>query len=84
MRLLDDYQCRSCQRVFEELADRNAPETVKCPQCGQFNPERLITGTRIDPRLGCDPAYATLGDRWVKRRDQQKKIEERRYREHGD
>lgn len=82
--LLDDFECRECKTEFEELADRNAPETVKCPQCGQLNARRLITGTRIDPRLGVDPSYSTLGDKWVKRRDQQKKIEERRKREHGD
>jgi putative FmdB family regulatory protein len=84
MLLMDDFECRSCQSVFEELADRNAPETVKCPMCGQFNATRLIAAPRLDPRMGVDPAFATMGDRWVRKRDQQKKIEERRHREHGD
>lgn len=82
--LLDDFECRHCSHVFEELAARDEPESVKCPKCGTAGATRLIACPRIDPRLGVDPAFSTMGDKWVRKRTQQKKIEERRKRDHGD
>jgi putative FmdB family regulatory protein len=82
--LLDDYSCRACGKVFEELAAHDAPETVTCPECGKNEATRLVACPRIDPRLGVDPAFSTLGDKWMRKRAQQKRIEERRHREHND
>lgn len=80
--LLSDYECQSCGAKFEELADRNHPETVKCPECGQFNATRLITGTRIDPRLGVDLAFPTMADKWARTRRQAAQIERKRKQAH--
>ena len=85
MLLLNDYEC-SCGKIFEELADPSAPEKVKCPGCCQFGTAtRLLCAPRIDPRLGVDAeSFPSMGDKWVRRRQQHQKIEERRYREHGE
>lgn len=80
--MLSDYECTACGHIFEELADRDAPETVKCEQCGQFSCKRLITGTRIDPRLGVDPSYPTLYDAWARKRKQAAAQERKRKLEH--
>lgn len=82
--LLSDYECTKCGHVFEELADRDAPETVKCEQCGQFSCKRLITGTRIDPALGADLAFPTMADAWARKHKQAAEIERKRKREHGE
>jgi putative FmdB family regulatory protein len=81
--LLSDYECKGCGHEFEELADRDNPNSVKCPLCGQFNPTRLITGTRIDPRLGLDPTgFPTMGDKWARTHRQAAQIERKRNRAH--
>jgi putative FmdB family regulatory protein len=77
--ILFDYECKSCAQVFEELVDRDSPEPVKCPSCGQFDTTRLITGTTIDPNLGLDAeSFPTMGDKWAKKREQRRRQESRR------
>lgn len=40
-----DYQCKSCQFVFERkvpLADRLVPESEPCPECGEMRVKQAI------------------------------------------
>ncbi len=78
-----DYQCKA-GHVFEEFVDRNAPEKVKCPVCGELNTTRLISAPRIDGALGLDAnSFPTMGAKWVRQRRQHQSMEERRKGEHG-
>lgn len=45
---LYDYQCRSCQHLFEQLA--RGPDDVEagvCPKCSKTGAERKISGFKI-------------------------------------
>lgn len=82
-RILFDFQCPKCTNEFEELVNTGSPETVNCPECS--TPAiKLITGTRIDSRLGVDASsYPTLGDKWARIRKQRQQIEAKRARDNG-
>jgi putative FmdB family regulatory protein len=83
--ILFDYLCTTCGDEFEELVEREHPDPVKCPTCGSSSTRRLVTGTRIDPRLGIHAdVFSTMGDKWAKKQRQRKAIEMKRRREHGD
>jgi len=84
MLVLFDHECTGCGHTFEELVDRDHPETVKCPKCDQFHVRRLITGGRIDPSLGTDPAFPTMYDAWARKHEQAAKIERKRKLSHGE
>lgn len=39
-----EYRCRRCDHIFEKIQKWNeGPETTFCPQCGEGNPEKLIS-----------------------------------------
>lgn len=77
--ILFDFRCNTCTHVFEELVNRDSPEPVKCPSCGQFDTTRQIGSFTIDPRLGLDPdSFPTMGDKWAKKREQRHRLESRR------
>jgi putative FmdB family regulatory protein len=39
-----EYQCRKCGKIFEKIQKWNeGPDTVFCPQCGEGNPEKLLS-----------------------------------------
>lgn len=81
--ILFDFECCDCGTEFEELAYRDHPDPVKCPRC-HGSSRRLITGTRIDPRLGVDAtSFPTMGDAWARKRRERAAIENKRKREHG-
>lgn len=83
-RLLFSYECRTCSQEFEELVDRDNPGTVNCLKCGSTNTHRLVTGGRIDPKLGVDAeSWPTMGDRWARIRRQRKQIEDKQARDNG-
>lgn len=83
MPILFDHECPS-GHVFEEFVSTGSPDPVKCPECSQIA-TRLITGTRLDPRLGVDAsAYPTLAAKWDRVRRQKQQIEAKRARDHGD
>lgn len=43
-----DYQCQSCDHLFELFQSINDPVKRKCPQCGKLKLQRLIgTGAAI-------------------------------------
>lgn len=82
--MMFDYQCDVCFNEFEELVDRDNPGTVKCPVCDSSKTRRLVTGTRIDPRLGVDPdSFPTMGDKWARKQRQRKATEMKRRESHG-
>lgn len=82
-RILFDFECLACSKVFEEFHNTSTPETVKC-ECGGLT-KRLIGATRIDPRLGLDPeGFPTMGDKWARTREQRTRIERQRDVSHGD
>ena len=84
MLILFDFECRSCGGQFEELADRNHPDSVKCPLCASSDVQRLIYGARIDPRLGVNAdAFPSLGAAWERKRRERMAIEKKRYERHG-
>lgn len=85
MLMMFDYLCTLCGDEFEELVDREHPDPVKCPTCGSSSTQRLITGTRIDPRLGIHAdSFPTMGDKWVRKQRQRKAIEMKRRLSHGE
>jgi putative FmdB family regulatory protein len=80
---LFDFECNACKAVFEELVHTDTPETAKC-KCGSSETTRLIGAPRIDPRLGLDPDFATMSDKWAKTRYQRAKIERKQADSHGE
>jgi putative FmdB family regulatory protein len=38
------YECKSCAHIFEDLRGLNDPNPDECPECGDSQIERLITG----------------------------------------
>ena len=84
MLILFDFECRACHGQFEELVDRDHPDQAKCPLCASSKTKRLITGTRIDPRLGLNAeAFPTVGAAWERKRRERMAIEKKRYERHG-
>lgn len=76
MRRLYEFQCNStyCQHQFDEYVAYEDIPTVKCPKCGT-DTTRHITAPRMDPRLGVDPSFPTMADKWARTRRQRAKIE---------
>ena len=67
-RILFDYECLECSKIFEELIHMGNPEAVNCPQCSSSSTKRMLSAPRIDPKLGLDPiGFPTMGDRWAKK-----------------
>lgn len=83
--MMFDFLCTLCGEEFEDLIEREHPDPVKCPLCGSSQTQRLITGTRIDPKLGVDPdSFPTMGDKWARKQRQRKAIEMKRRHANGD
>lgn len=39
-----EYQCRKCGERFEKIQKMNeGSDTVICPECGEGNPEKLLS-----------------------------------------
>jgi putative FmdB family regulatory protein len=82
-RILFDFECPHCGLSFEDFVNTSSPETVNCSECAT-PATKQITGTRIDPRLGVHAdAFSTMGDKWMKVREQRQKIEAKKVRDHG-
>jgi putative FmdB family regulatory protein len=79
MRRLYEFKCvhPECEHNFDEYVAYEDIPSVKCPECGSPT-HRLITAPRIDPRLGLDPSFPTMQDKWARVRRQRAKIESRR------
>lgn len=63
--ILFDFECPKCLAVFEELVNKEKL-THDCPECGS-EATRIISGTRIDPKLGLSSDYPTMADKWERR-----------------
>ncbi len=59
---LYDFEC-PCGTVFEELVPMSRRKKATCPQCGGTAKQK-ISSVRLDPRLGLDPGFPTMIDRW--------------------
>lgn len=67
-RILFDFECFSCSKVFEELIRTDNHDPVACTWCGSTSTKRMISAPRIDPRLGLDPdGFPTMGDKWARK-----------------
>lgn len=85
--ILYDHTCPNCGAVFEAFRQSSdSQEKVECTVCHTTDFALKHIGTpRIDPRLGTDASgFPSMGAKWVKRRKQHQRMEERRNREHGD
>ena len=49
---------------FEELCERC--DELPCPQCGE-PAKRVISGTRLDPKMGLSDDFPTMASKWEKR-----------------
>lgn len=59
-----DYKCSKCEHRFEELRKLAERKETACPKC-QSPAHQVITGVpMLDPRLGTDPAFASLSRKW--------------------
>lgn len=68
---LYDYQCNSCDSVFERLVplDR-CDETQECPQCHKES-RHILSPVHFDYRMGLDPVgNPTMGDKWARMHEQ--------------
>lgn len=81
-RRLFEFECPK-GHLFDDLWDTNTPENVECPKCSLVS-KRLISATRIDPKLGVNAsAFPTMGDRWERIRRQRTEIDNKKVRDHG-
>lgn len=79
--LLFDFRCTECALLYEVLVQSEV-KTRPCETCGGES-IRLIPTPRIDPRLGIDPAFSTMADKWARKHEQARHLDEAREREHG-
>lgn len=59
-----EYQCRTCDQVFEVLTRSvSGAQVVKCPQCGKTDVERLLSGFtgRTGSGSGCASTASGFG-----------------------
>ena len=78
--LLFDFLCAN--EHLQEVLVQSEVHTRTCPACGGES-IRLIPTPRIDPRLGVDPAFGTMSDKWARKHQQARRLDETREREHG-
>jgi putative FmdB family regulatory protein len=82
--ILYDWRCNTaaCYTKFEAMAPMSQM-SGQCPECGG-QAKRLISAPRIDPRMGVDTDFGTMGDRWAKKMEQKAMEAKKRQLEHGD
>jgi putative FmdB family regulatory protein len=62
----DDYECKKCKHVFEEMTNTNSDSAVLCPSC-KGKTVRLMSAPLINWRaMGIDPAFPTAYAKWAK------------------
>ncbi|MHC4372209.1 MAG: FmdB family zinc ribbon protein [Planctomycetota bacterium] len=82
--ILYEWRCTdaSCNTKFDRMTKMSQTVTV-CPECGG-QAKRLISAATLDYRMGVDPDFGTMGDKWAKRLEERGKEAARRKQEHGD
>jgi putative FmdB family regulatory protein len=77
-----DFKCNDCGSLTEEITSTDI-RRIECSVCGSAA-DRIISGQfLIDPRMGLDPCFPTVGDRWAKVRNQRRKLLDAKHRDHG-
>ena len=58
-----DYQCRQCNRFFEELVFSSsvADEEIKCPYCGHLDAQRQLSAPAVAVGNSFEPACQKSG-----------------------
>ena len=58
-----DYQCRYCNRFFEELVFSSsvADEEIKCPYCGHLDTQRQLSAPAVAVGNSFEPACQKSG-----------------------
>ena len=58
-----DYQCRQCNRFFEELVFSSsvADEEIKCPYCGHLDTQRQLSAPAVAVGNSFEPACQKSG-----------------------
>ena len=58
-----DYQCRHCNRFFEELVFSSsvADEEIKCPYCGHLDAQRQLSAPSVAVGDSFEPACQKSG-----------------------
>ena len=58
-----DYQCRYCNRFFEELVFSSsvADEEIKCPYCGHLDAQRQLSAPAVAVGNSFEPACQKSG-----------------------
>jgi hypothetical protein len=67
------FECPDCGE-FEELCERC--DELPCLRCGK-PAKRVISGTRLDPKMGLTQDFPTMASRWEKKRKSQERYEAR-------
>jgi putative FmdB family regulatory protein len=82
--ILYEWRCNDarCNTKFDRMAKMSQTVTT-CPECGG-QARRLISSPTLDYRMGVDPDFGTMGDKWAKRLEDRAKEAHRRKIEHGD
>ena len=80
--ILFDFRCEVCSNIFESMVKPDV-FSAACPECGGES-QRLISAPRLDPRLGLDPSFSTMSDKWARKHYQQRRIEDKRARRDGE
>ncbi len=77
-----EWRCKTCDHKFDAMTKPDV-RVHECPKCGEES-KRLISCPRIDPKLGLDPAFGTMADKWERTYMSGVREAERRRDEHGD
>lgn len=80
--ILYEWRCKDCSHKFDKFAKMDV-KTTDCPVCGK-EAKRLISTPRFDPKLGLDPAFGTMADKWEKTYMSGVRAANKRRDEHGD
>lgn len=89
MPIIADFRCADCDAVTEHLVKRDEPASPSCPECGSSATRRLIGAPKLAYTQmaangeSSSDAMNTAIDRWVKGREQKKRIEQRNMERHG-
>lgn len=63
MRMIFDFECSACSKVFEDLVESDV-QNLPCVDC-TGNSVRLIAAPRVDwRRMGLDPAFPSAYEKW--------------------
>ena len=82
--ILFEFACTQCGHVFEDLTKPDMYWS-KCPEC-MANAKRILSSPRINHQAmaGSDSASPETLRHFDKVHNQRKKIEEKRFADHGD